>query len=262
MSAEAVPGVPGLRVIPAGNASPLTLDGTRVYIVGRTAAAVLDPGPADPRHLDALAGELADADVVHILLTHLHPDHAAGADGLARRTGGTVRSLADGGLEAGEHVRTDAGDLVAVPTPGHTPDHAAFHWPDRGVVFCGDLMLGGMDTALVAPPEGDLGEYLHSLDRLEALAPRLIVPTHGPPFEDGHAALERYRAHRRERERQVLAALEDGPAGEEEIAARLYGPDLEPGLRQAAEAAVRAYLEHLARGGRSRWRDGRWSLGG
>lgn len=256
----AIAGLVGLRLVLAGNPSPLTMDGTRVYIVGRRYAAVVDPGPDDDEHVGTLAAVLGDAEIVQVLLTHTHSDHAGAAASLASRTGAAVRCLADGTLQPGEHVRTDAGELVAVHTPGHTPDHAAFHWPERRAVFCGDLMLGGLDTALVAPPEGDLGDYLASLERLRALAPGVLLPTHGPPFQDPATALDRYLAHRRERERQVLAALDAGSARAEEVAARVYGDELEGGLRAAAEAAVVAYLEHLARGARVRREpDGRWS---
>ena len=101
-------------------------------------------------------------------------------------------------------MQTDAGELIAIATPGHTADHVAFHWPDARAVFVGDLMLGGMDTALIAPPEGDLVAYLDSLERVRALRADVHIPAHGDPFEDADAAIDRYVAHRRAR----LPALE------------------------------------------------------
>lgn len=236
----------------APNPSPLTLDGTRTYVVGRGEAAVIDPGPADDRHLRTLARELADATSIVLLLTHGHPDHAAAAHALAGRLASPVLRLADGSLVDGQSIPTDAGELVAVSTPGHTPDHAAFHWPAAEAVFCGDLMLGGLDSALVAPPEGDLGAYLESLERVRTLRPRVLLPSHGPPFTDPPAALDRYRRHRQERLAQVLAALADRVAPEEELVGRVYGAELEPRLWPAARAALRAYLHHLESQGRVR----------
>lgn len=234
-----------LRTVLAPNPSPLTLDGTRTRLVGNRRVAVIDPGPALNAHLDRVADAVGDATVTAILLTHTHPDHAAGADGLAARVGAPVLGLASGTLDEGAIVRTDAGDLIALRTPGHTPDHACFHWPEADAVFCGDLMMGGLDTALVAPPEGDLGLYLASLERIRALAPRVIHPAHGPSFEAPADAIDTYVRHRDARQRQVLDALAAGPCGQREITAAVYGADLPPGLEEAANAAVRAYLDHL-----------------
>jgi len=234
-----------LRAITAANPSPLTLDGTRTYLVGNRPVAVIDPGPALAAHTDAVAAAVGDARVAAILLTHTHPDHAGGADVLAARVDAPVLGMASGTLEEGTVVRTDAGVLIALHTPGHTPDHACFHWPDADAVFCGDLMMGGLDTALVAPPEGDLGLYLASLERIRALAPRVIHPAHGPSFDTPADAIDTYLRHREERQRQVLDALAAGACGQREITATVYGADLPPGLEEAANAAVRAYLDHL-----------------
>ncbi|HEX7050920.1 MAG TPA: MBL fold metallo-hydrolase [Longimicrobiales bacterium] len=263
----------------------MTLDGTRTYLVGERRLAVIDPGPALAAHLDAVVAAVVGAPagggsadgpppdaapdvvlptrpsgrrgerddiIVEILVTHDHPDHAAGAAALAERLGAPVRAAAAGTLADGDRIATDAGELVAVATPGHTTDHIAFHWPAAAAVFCGDLLMGGQETALVAPPEGDLGAYLASLERVRALAPRVIHPAHGPSFTDPPAALDAYVRHRHERERQVLAALEAGATSVADIVAAVYGPALDPALRGAAGGAVRAYLEHLTREGRVR----------
>jgi glyoxylase-like metal-dependent hydrolase (beta-lactamase superfamily II) len=238
------------RSILAPNASPMTRDGTISHVVGRRRAAIIDPGSAASAHLEALAAAVSDAVAVTILLTHNHPDHSAGALDLARELGAPVLALGAGTLRAGQAVDTDDGDLVAVATPGHTPDHAAFHWPDAAAVFCGDLMMGGLDTAVVAAPEGDVGAYLSSLEKLRELRPRVIYPAHGPPFTEPDEAIDRYVAHRRQRERQVLDALAAGARQLDEITTAVYGDDLEPGLRGFALAAVRAYLAHLRSAGR------------
>lgn len=239
-----------LRALLAPNPSPLTLDGTRTWLVGRSRVAVIDPGPDDTHHRARILDEIGDGAVAAILLTHTHPDHAAGAAALARAAGAPIRSQTGGTLADGDRIATDAGELVALATPGHTPDHFAFHWPAERAVFCGDLMMGGLDTALVAAPEGDLGAYLASLERIRALAPQVIHPAHGPSFDEPLAAIDAYVAHRAAREAQVLHALEAGARDPDEVVDRVYGAALEPALRPAARAAVVAYLEHLRGAGR------------
>lgn len=252
----------GLRIIRAANPAPLTLDGTRTHIVGRSRAAIIDPGPDLPVHLDAVAEAIGDGVVVSMLLTHDHPDHAGGAASLASRLNAPVQWLGDGTLVDRGRIDTDAGVLIAIATPGHTRDHVAFHWPDGGTVFVGDLMLGGLDTALVAPPEGDLGEYLRSLARVRLCAADTLRPAHGEPFADPEAAIERYLAHREERLARVQAALvAAGPGGAslDDVTGAVYGPSLPPALRPAATGAALAYLEHLTRSGEAhREEDGRW----
>lgn len=247
-----------MRSILAPNPSPMTLDGTRTYLVGRARVAVIDPGPAIDAHLDAVAETIGDGVVVGVLVTHTHADHAGGAAALAERMGAPLLARRVGTLAEGDRIETDAGVLVPVATPGHAPDHLAFHWPEGDAVFCGDLMLGGLDTALVAAPEGDLTAYLASLERLRALAPRVIFPAHGPPFEHPAQAIDAYIRHRRDRETQVLAALQAGVATLDGLADAVYGRDLHPTLRDFTRRTVAAYLEHLERVGRVRRVDGKW----
>ena len=236
-----------MRSVLARNASAMTLDGTRTYLVGEDAVAVIDPGPDLPSHIDALVA--AAPRPVAILLTHTHPDHAAGAASLAGRTGAPVRCIADDSLAEGDIIVTDGGALVTLHSPGHTPDHAAFHWPEQAVVFCGDLMMGGLDTALVAPPEGNLSEYLRSLERIRRLRPAVIVPAHGPPFEDSDAAIMRYIEHRQVRLRQVLSALGGGSLTTGGVAERVYGGTIPAELYGVATGAAEAYLRHLSNEG-------------
>ena len=249
-----------LQTVRAPNASPLTLDGTRSYIVGRSAAAVIDPGSDEPGHLDAIAGAIGDGALTTVLVTHEHPDHVGGARELADRFGAPIRMLKDGSLRDGQRVHTDAGPLVALATPGHTGDHAAFHWPDEAAVFCGDLMMGGHDTALVAPPEGRLGPYLASLERIRRLDPSVVYPAHGPPFTNPGPAFDRYSRHRQLRMEQVLKALRAGAHDYDALRRTVYGDALEPELERAATAALKAYLEHLQGLGRIRRLGRGWEL--
>jgi glyoxylase-like metal-dependent hydrolase (beta-lactamase superfamily II) len=267
-----------LRSVLAPNPSPMTLDGTRTYVVGRLRPAVIDPGPADPAHLDAVVRMLEGHRPAAILLTHGHPDHADAAPALARRTGAPVlmgrgalrppfaqRWIA-GWLGDGDPVETDAGILVAVATPGHAPEHLGFVGPGQSAteraLFAGDLFMGGSDTTLVAPPEGDLTAYLESLDRIASLSVDVIYPAHGPPLGDPAEAVRRYRAHRVERVAGVVRALRQGPAAPGGLVDCVYGPDLHPALRGAAAGSLAAVLAHLEAAGRVERRGGTYALTG
>jgi glyoxylase-like metal-dependent hydrolase (beta-lactamase superfamily II) len=248
-----------VRIVRAANASAMTADGTRTFVIGRTRPVVVDPGPYEEAHVGGVLAALGGRVPVAILLTHAHADHAAAAEPLARRTGAPVRILpgalsplppSPAWLDDGERIETDAGVLRVVATPGHAPEHACFLWtggpPEHeGTLLAGDMFMGGADTTLVAPPEGSLTDYLRSLERLEALAPRVILPAHGPPLAPGAEAIARYRAHRRDRVEQVVRALVGGPARPRELVPRVYGERLPAELVDAAEGSLRAILDHL-----------------
>ena len=251
----------GLRWMDAGNAGPFTLEGTRTFLVGRSRVVVIDPGPdRRPEHLDALAAAVADADSVTVLVTHGHGDHSGGAPALARRLGVPVfgawagKGPPDGLdfrlLSDGEVVPTDAGDLVAVATPGHARAHLAFHWPAASAVFVGDLMLGQGETTWVGEYPGCVADYLASLDRVEGLGARLLLPTHGPAIDDPAERIQRYRSHRLERVAQVARALAAEPglsAGE--LYQRVYGRAVPPDLAAAAYASLDALVDYARASG-------------
>ena len=246
-----------LQTLLAPNPSPMTLDGTRTFIVGCERPAVIDPGPSAGGHLDAILAALDGRTPIAILLTHAHGDHSELAAALSVRTGAPVMVAPGGGgeefpgdlrrLEDGDAIYTDAGTVQAVSTPGHSPDHVSFHWHDRGAVFVGDLFMGEGDTTLVAPPEGDLAAYLRSLDRIASLSPVVLYPAHGPPLADPAEAVARYRRHREARIEQVVRALRRaGPSRPGELLDAVYGADLHPSLRRAAEGSLHAILGYLS----------------
>jgi glyoxylase-like metal-dependent hydrolase (beta-lactamase superfamily II) len=250
----------------APNANMMTLDGTNTWVLREPDARrsiVVDPGPSILSHLDAVASSAGEVGVV--LLTHHHPDHAEAAREFAERVGCGVRALdpayrlGSEGLADGDVVEVDGLEVRVVGTPGHTSDSLSFLVPAERAVLTGDTVLG-RGTTVVAHPDGQLGAYLDSLDRLHTLAEAhevsAIWPGHGPVIDDALGALDYYIAHRRERLEQVEAAvarLRDQPHPEGLAADELPRKvveivyvDVDPVLWGAAELSVRAQLDYLA----------------
>ncbi len=267
---------PAVRRVLAPNPSALTGPGTNSYLIGRGEIAVVDPGPDDAAHLAALLAASAGERVALILVTHAHLDHSALAARLSARTGAPVAALGDaragrsaamealaarGDLGGGEGVdegfapdrrladgeAVEVGGLraVALHTPGHFGNHLAFGLGD--VVLTGDLVLGWAST-LVSPPDGDLGAFMASCERLRALGPRLLLPGHGEAVTDPAGRIDWLVAHRRAREAQIRDALGRGPAGPSALVARIYA-DTPRALWPAAERNVLAHLVDLAERG-------------
>lgn len=237
------------RVI-APNPGPYTGPGTNTWILGAgPVVAVIDPGPDDDRHLAAIDKRLAGATVGVVLVTHSHPDHLPLAERLAAAHGATVRRYPE--LGDGDVVRVGTLNVTALHTPGHSADHLAFWLAEDRVVFTGDLVLG-KGSSMVTYPEGDVAAYLHSLDRLIALEPRMLFPGHWDPVKDAVAKLEKYKAHRLEREAQVLAEVGRGPGSADELTLRVYGPEVGEDLLVAAKMTMRAHLQKLIEDGQVR----------
>lgn len=248
------------RCVLAPNPGIMTLDGTNTWVLrepGARRSVVIDPGPSDPAHLDAVAQAAGEVGVV--LLTHHHSDHSEAAREFAERVGAGVRALdpayrlGSEGLVDGDVVEVDGLEIRVVGTPGHTGDSLSFLLPAENAVLTGDTVLG-RGTTVVAHPDGRLGAYLDSLDRLHALAEARDVssiwPGHGPVIGDALAALDRYIAHRHERLDQVAAALATlgtpADAADPRAVVEIVYADVDPVLWGAAELSVRAQLAYLA----------------
>jgi glyoxylase-like metal-dependent hydrolase (beta-lactamase superfamily II) len=232
-------------LIPAGNPSAWTgPTGNNTWLLPGRAPALVDAGVGHPEHVDAIARALDGAPLARVLITHSHSDHVAGLPALrARWPRLEVFPVdADGDVDAS----IDAGGrrLEVVPTPGHAPDHVCFFDRESGDLFCGDLARLGGTIVIPSRKGGDLRAYLDSLRRVRGLAPRRMLPGHGPIIEDPAALIDRYIAHRVERERQIADAMAAGAKTVAEIVARVY-PELPGSLRAAAEETVEAHLAKL-----------------
>ena len=251
----------------APNAGPMTGAGTNTYLVHDRAGtvAVVDPGPNDPRHMQAILDVARPlGHITSIMVTHGHLDHLPGAFPLRERTGaplvghallpGVQRELADGDTWAVGRVQ-----LTALETPGHSDDSLCYWEPSQRAVFTGDL-VAGVGTVIVDDSPGGLARYMSSLERLLALGESRIYPGHGPTVEDGLRKLREYLSHRSMRERQILEVLaRDGPRSVQQIVEQVY-TGLLPELLPMAARNVRAHLDKLATEGRAAERDGAWIL--
>lgn len=239
-----------IRRVLAPNPGPFTLEGTNTWIVGVDPAAVIDPGPDDAGHVQAVVEQAGRIGAV--LVTHDHPDHAPGAPRLSRATGAPVYTFRTGPagdrLRDGREVVVGGGRLQVVHTPGHTPDHVAFFDPDGHALFTGDAVLG-RGTSVIDPPEGDLALYLRSLRRMRQLQPRTIYPGHGPAVFDAVAKLDEYLKHRELREEQIVEALRGGARTPAEIVPGIYA-EYPAELHPVAARSVLAHLVKLEREGR------------
>ena len=257
---------PGVARVLAHNPSAFTYYGTQTYVVGDDEVAVIDPGPDDPGHLDALVDSVGGRRLAAILCTHTHRDHSPGARPLSERTGAPVIGCAPLALEAvgpradasfdgdyspdrvledGESIEVDGRSLTAVATPGHTSNHLCFAWGDA--LFTGDHVMG-WSTTVVVPPDGDMADYMASLDKLRKRGDRIYFPAHGPPVTNPAQYVRHLVGHRLQREAQILRLVTERRRDIPDIVANAY-PGLDPRLTTAAGGSVYAHLLDLERRG-------------
>ena len=244
---------PDLRCIRAPNPSPMTEKGTNTYLLGRTDIALIDPGPKDTKHLEAILTALSPGQrISHILVTHSHHDHSGLVPELAQATGAPVygfgpshagrsalmdRLAQDNTLAGGEGIDPDfapdfilpdlaqiAGadwSLTAHWTPGHMANHLSFEWHEGRALFTGDTVMGWA-SSLISPPDGDVGQFFTSLDRLENVNADILFAGHGAPIHEPRERIEWLRDHRTERLRAAQAALTHDPQSLDALIPQLY----------------------------------------
>jgi glyoxylase-like metal-dependent hydrolase (beta-lactamase superfamily II) len=266
---ECVDVAPGVRRVTANNGGPFTFRGTNTYLVGERDLAVIDPGPDDPVHLEALKRAIGDRTVSHILISHTHRDHSPAAAELQAITGAQIfaegphraardlhigeinpldasadhsfapdERLADGAL-----VEGDGWTLEAVATPGHTANHLAFALHQENILFSADHVMA-WSTSIVAPPDGSMGDFMASLDKLLARGETLYLPGHGGAVTDPAAFMRGLKTHRKMRERAILDRLSKGDRTIAELVAANYR-GLDERLIGAAALSTLAHLEDL-----------------
>ena len=262
---------PLIRRVTANNPGPFTFKGTGTYIVGRGEVAVIDPGPDDLVHLQAILDAVAGETVTHILITHHHADHSPLAGALKAATGAAIYGCAVAGHEVEDtgEVKMEAGHdhdfapdvslcgggevkgkgwtMQAIPTPGHTSNHVCYALKEENCLFSGDHIMG-WSTTVITPPDGDMSDYLASLDAIRARGFDTLWPTHGPPIRKVDEFIAAYAEHRQERVDQILGALKAGPGRIRDLVPRLYA-DVDARLHPAAARSMLAAMIHLVRKG-------------
>jgi glyoxylase-like metal-dependent hydrolase (beta-lactamase superfamily II) len=264
---------PLIRRVIANNPGPFTFLGTGTYIVGHGEVAVIDPGPDDPAHLEALLAAIDGERVSHILVTHHHADHSPLARALKERTGALVHGLAvataateeagegaikleagydhfspDVTLHGGETIAGSGWTIEALHTPGHTSNHICYALMEENALFSGDHIMG-WSTTVITPPDGDMGDYMRSLQAVKERKFATLWPTHGPPVTEVGPFIDAYAAHRREREAQILAEIAAGTSRIKDMVPRLYAA-VDKRLWPAAAHSVLAHMLELVKTGR------------
>jgi len=278
---EEVRVTPLISRIVANNPGPFTFMGTGVYIVGDRDVAVIDPGPDQPEHVEALKRALGGRRVTHILLTHAHSDHSPAAkplkewsgaptyafgphstgrdeDGPKVEAGGDTDFVPDIRVADGEIIAGNGFTFEAVHTPGHTSNHMSYALKEEKALFTGDHVMG-WSTTVVTPPDGDMADYIASVEKLERRDDAILYPTHGAPVTDPKPFLAAYREHRLDREAQVLASIVAGRDTIPAMVAHMYA-DVDKRLHPAASRSVLAHLIKLEREGLVTRSGGSWRL--
>ena len=259
---------PGVSRIVANNPNHFTFKGTNTYLLGTRSLGLIDPGPEDAKHLGAILKAAGQRPITHILITHTHRDHTDGMPALLAATGaktvgfgrraklrGSKRTSPSGGefvdrdfipdipLADGERLAGEGWAVSALHTPGHAPDHLCFALEGTDILFSGDHVMG-WNTSVVAPPEGNMGAYIRSLERLTERTDRAYFPGHGGRVEDPQRLVKAYLLHRRLREQAILECIKKGINSARTIVPVVY-KGLDPKLLNAASLSVLAHVEHL-----------------
>ena len=266
--------MPGVRRVMADNPGPFTFKGTLSYIIGKGKVAIVDPGPADPRHIKALLDAVRGETVTHIFVTHTHRDHSPAVPAIKAATGATVHAegvhraarplhigehnpLEGSGdrdfkpditLKDGEVVQGDGWSVEAVATPGHTANHMSFALKDKNILFAGDHVMGWA-TSIVAPPDGAMSDYMASLHKLAKRKEELYFPGHGPMISDAPRFVNYYILHRMAREDSIMHRLAKGETDIPTIVRASY-IGIDPRLIGAAGLSVLAHLEDMVTRGK------------
>lgn len=271
---------PLVRRVLAANPSPFTYTGTQSYVVGgEQGVAVIDPGPDDPAHIDALIDAIGAAPLVAIVCTHTHRDHSPAAKPLAERTGAPVIGCAalilqddgprsdapfdqsyrpDRVLQDGERIEGPGWTLAAVATPGHTSNHLCLALEETGALFTGDHVMG-WSTSVVSPPDGDMTAYMESLQKLHDREDRIYYPAHGPAIEKPRQLVRGMIGHRRQRENQILKLIGAGTRAIADMVPAMY-KGVDERLHPAAGRSVLAHLIDLENRGRVTREGETWSI--
>ena len=259
---------PGVARIVANNPNHFTFKGTNTYLVGTRSLALIDPGPEDPEHLAAILEAVAPRQITHVLITHTHRDHTDGMPALLAATGAKTAGFAaapataapsapapraasswtrisspDIPLADGQRLEGDGWAFTAVHTPGHAPDHLCFALEGTRILFSGDHVMG-WNTSVVAPPEGNMGAYVRSLQRLTERSDEVYFPGHGGQVAEPQRLVKAYLLHRRMREQSILECIRNGTNTVRAIVPVVY-KGLDAKLLNAASLSVLAHVEHL-----------------
>jgi glyoxylase-like metal-dependent hydrolase (beta-lactamase superfamily II) len=261
-----------VRRIVAPNPGPMTGPGTNTYVVGETDLVVVDPGPAEPSHIDAILNCVGDR-LRYVACTHTHPDHSPAAAVLANTTGATLvgRTTADdrhqdlsfqpaSQIEDDDCVTGEGWTLRAIRTPGHVDNHVCYLLDEEGVVFAGDHIMNG-STVVIVPPGGNMAHYIASLRRLLDYDVKVVAPGHGELIPDCRGEVEKLVRHRLLREAKVVGALSDQAQSLDDLVVTVYD-DVDPMMHEWAKLSLLAHLIKLgderrtvktAEGGIDRW---------
>lgn len=263
---------PGLRRMVVENPGGFTFHGTNTYVIGSGDVAVVDPGPLNDAHFEALTRALEDESVSHILLTHTHMDHSPAARPLKEKTGARTWAFGphgSGKLDTGIQVEA-GGDMDFVPdvtikhgeviqggdwevecvfTPGHTSNHMCFALPGKAGLITGDHVMG-WSTSVISPPDGDMKAYMESLDLLVERGDKVLWPAHGDAIRDPAPFLKEFIAHRHAREAQIADCIRDGLNDIRTMVKRMYA-EVDERLHRPAAMSVLAHLQHMVATGRA-----------